>query len=114
MKRLNKAIVVIALLIPLSAACSNEHSESCEWEQKKKGAKSAPQYMGGLDAKVGGSSGGRGGGSSGSRGGGSRVGGSSSSGGSGGASKPRFNKGNPAPAPKVQPRNGYVWSWDCD
>ena len=113
MKKLDKAIITIALLIPLSAACSNEHSESCEWERKS----TAKHAMVADFGSKGGTSGGRGG-SSGSRGGssggGSKLGKSSSSGGSGGASKPRYNKSNPAPKPSSPAGSGMKWEWDCE
>lgn len=114
-----KALLTLAVLVPFAlVACDTEHSESCEWEQKKKITVSeSATPKGQLILGKGGSSGSGGGrgGSSGSRsGGGVKMGKSSSSGGSGGASKPRFNKSNPAPKPKSSPKSGYVWSWDCD
>ncbi len=110
-----RKLTVVAFVAALSmlTACNSEHSESCEWERKKEQSPTSQQFEG----KVGGSSGGRGG-SSGSRGGssggGSKMGKSSSSGGSGGASKPRYNKSNPAPKPTTNPGVGYYWGWDCD
>lgn len=126
MKKLGRAIVAIAILVPLSAACSNEHSESCEWERKtisssvKKPKPPRTNHMvAEFEGKVGGSSGG--GGRGGSSGSGSR-GGSSSGGSSGGKvntnkggnSAPKYNRSNPAPKPSTPAGSGMKWEWDCE
>lgn len=114
-----KTVLTLSMLGGLVISCGTEHSESCEWERKKNitiTEKPKQQMVADFGSK-GGTSGGRGG-SSGSRGGssggGSKLGKTSSSGGSGGASKPRYNRSNPAPKPTSNPGKGYYWGWECD
>lgn len=117
-----KKIAFVAVFATASlalTACDTEHSESCEWERKKKhtisDTQTPKQSLDLFEGKVGGSSGGGSrGGSSGSRGGGVNMnkGSGGSSGGSG--SKPKYNRSNPAPKPNTNPGKNNVWVWDCD